>query len=462
MRQCHHNEYVGLRNRYLKDTPVLNTNIKKRVNSYCDELLALMMPNFTGKISIEEFFETKRGAIRQRYLGAAHEILKRGFDINKDNDISAFIKNEKYVEMKPPRMIMGRNPKFNIYYGLYTIPMEKAIAKLPQFVKGCDFMERGEKFSALVGEWYVENDYSKFESSQRVLLLDWIEKYMLSKLYPDDKTIMSLYEAKLWKNGRTPSGIRFKFQGCRGSGDMDTGLFNSILNWIACRYFEDSNHTGHSGMFIVDGDDGVIRWPRGKEVAVNSFLDFGFDAKLIIRKDYHDVDFCSSKFIQIRPGVYYQVQNLNKILSYSGYMINTEFRNSLSDYYGSLGYMLACLYPFPVFRDVATFMMSCSNAPVNMRILEKINPTSANVFSMRRHIGIIDEPLIRAEIALSFDLPHHLQFDLSNYLTTNKLNFENIPFKARIRQRYRELTSVDYDMMRSTTIHIDHKVSRGA
>jgi len=437
MRPCHHNDVVALHNRYLKSTPVLKAN-QKLIKRLTDEFIDLILPHFTGRMTPSQFLHTKTGKLGVRYRTAAQDIIENGFDINRNNDIKMFIKNEKYPELKPPRAIMGRNPTFNIAYGTYTVPIETAMSKLPQFTKGRNFLERGELFDSLTGEWYLENDYSKYESSQRITLLDLIEKRILKTLYPGDAFIMNLYESKLMKKGVTSNGIKFVFQGCRGSGDMDTGLFNSILNWVACRYFEISNNFPWKGKFIVDGDDGVLKSPRGVENFINTFAHFGFEAKLELRQDYHDVNFCSSKFLQIRPGVYYQTQDLNKILTQTKFLINSKFYESLQDYYSSLGYMYSVLYNgFPVFDSFSQFLKTCGNTYVKTEMLES-HYGAYEAFKLSTNSNLIDKDLIRAEIALCYNISHTQQYEIENWFLTNRLNFPPSlckPYRAQINNK---------------------------
>lgn len=438
MRNCHHNDIVALHNRYLKDTPKVSCNLKI-VKQLTDEFIGLILPHFSGKISASEFLSEKKGALGVRYSEATKNLIEQGFDLNKHNDIKMFIKNEKYSELKPPRAIMGRNPMFNIAYGQYTVPIEHAMMQLPQFTKGRNFLERGECFENLTGEWYLENDYSKYESSQRLIILDTIEKRIFRALYPGDAFIMDLYESKLMKKGMTSNGVKFKFIGCRGSGDMDTGLFNSILNWIACRYFEIHNNFPWSGKFIVDGDDGVIKSPRGVECFLNTFEHFGFEAKLELRKDYHDVNFCSSKFVQTTPGVYYQVQDLNKLLSQCKFMINSAFLESLVDYYSSLGFMYSVLYPnFPVYSAFSQYLQSCGFEYFKRDMVEKVHYGASQAFTASKDLKLqIDPQLLRAEIALCFNIPHQEQRKMENWFLSNKLDFPpeySKPYSPKIRK----------------------------
>lgn len=442
---CAGNEEVSLRNRYLKSTPPLNLN-RELLAKCVDELIHDLRPHFDAKLTYDEFMEGKKGALGERYLKAVKELLEDGFDIRKDASCSPFVKNEKYFEDKPPRCVFSRNPKFNTLIALYTIPVEHALTKLPYIAKGCDFAERGSKFSNVweQNEDITENDFSKFESTQRVPLLDQTMKKIFSVLYPGDQFIMDLYELSHHKNGETLRGLKIKFFGMLASGEMFTGLQNCILNALACKYFEKYNNFPWSDKFLCDGDDGIIRTPRNQKY-VNTFEHFGFSAKLITRTDYHDVEFCSSKFIQITPGVFYQVQNINKLLNSIPYMINPEFNQHLDSYYSSLGYMYEVVYmDLPIYSDIAKFLQTCnkSNLKVNTKILEKTSYGAYNAFRYGKHTLKTDYNLCLIELSMCFDLSMIEIEEIQNFFKTRTLDFPP-EYCKRYKSRDRKPTNRD-------------------
>lgn len=429
MRNCCHNEFVGLRNRYLKDTPnnvTLNVNLLKEC---IKELALLLKPNFSGPISVNEFFANKKGKLRKRYLDAFSKIEKNGLNLNKHNATSAFVKNEIYDEMKPPRMIINRDTRFNIAYGRFTMALEKAMTKIPEFSKGKNFFERGQQFKdLLMSGWWLEGDCSKYESTQRERLLKLIELQLMNELLEDEKTYKefeTLFYAKLKKHGFTQNGVKFSFWALRGSGDMDTGLFNSIFMWLACRYFEKVNGTG-CRKFIVDGDDNVVSIPKGTKDFVDTFAHFGFDAKLNIRKDYHDVDYCSGKFIQYnRSGDFVYVQNIKKIMNNMSVFRKEQFKHCKTTYYHSLGYMYKQIYgDMPLFANFANFLLrSTKGCHVETEILKELNPMYVEQLSFGP-LSLAFDDTIKVELAMTFDLNITLVNKISEYFDEGILDFE--------------------------------------
>lgn len=408
MRNCHHNDVVGLKNRYLKETNnhfVADVNVIDRI---LDELADLLRPNFNGPLSLREFVECKKGALRKRYNDAATSVLTNGFDLRHHSKISAFIKNEVYNELKPPRMIMGRDPRFNLIYGLYTTALEHAMQFLPEVSKGRNFIGRGQQFfDKIFGADILEVDFSKYEATQRLKLLRIVEIGLWRRLIPSHlQYLEQLFIAKMRKKGRTLNNVEFEFYACRGSGDMDTGLFNTLLTWVSCRYFEIVNRSGNFN-FMCDGDDNLMRIPIGLKYR-NTFADFGFDAKIIHRTDYHDVDYCSGKFVQSKPGNFIYVQNLNKLMASLPVFRKLKFSHCKGTYYYSLGFMYKRLYGrFPVYSAIAQFLMSFSpNRKVSTEILEAINPSHCLAFKNSSVDLIdIDEEQCLVELAMCFNHP---------------------------------------------------------
>lgn len=439
---CLGNEEAGMRNRYLKSTPDMRLNME--VFQQClVELLSQLQIHFTAKMDVNEFLNTKSGAKGQRYRKAAEELLQSGLDVQRDTTVDPFIKSEKYfVDGKPPRLIYPRNIKFNILYALYVVPLEHALVKLPQVCKGKNFAERGLAFSELVfGEHYGENDMSKFESSQRPELYDLVQKQLFDALYPNDELLDKLYEIKMHKFGRTMNGAKWSAYGMMASGEMDTGCFNTIFNWLACRYFEVINGYGR-GNFLVDGDDSVLRIPRGA-TPINTFTDFGFDAKFFIRYDYHDVEFCSSKFVQCAPGVFYQTQDINKVFASVPNMINPSFDRHLGDYYGSLGQMYSILYEdFPVLSDFAHFLKTASTRAMSTKLLEDTGhwyPLQA-MRSTKPTFGNCPHSIL-VDLSMCFSIDISELCELIKFFRNNHLDFGTVDSDVVFKSRDRKLNS---------------------
>lgn len=472
MNGCVHNEFVGLRNRYLKhgdNTFQLDLNL---LWDCVKELALLLKPHYHGPCTLAEFFDNKGGKLAKRYNDACDKILESGFDLKKCSKVSAFVKNELYDELKPPRMIINRDPRFNLAYGRYTMPLEHAMTHLPQISKGKNFMQCGEQFRDLIfGEWYLECDFSKYESTQRYILLKIVELGLFFLLLDPEfssqsvdvffKTVLKitkdtnptvtweyklnslcekldkLFEAKMLKAGFTQGGVPFSFFALRGSGDMDTGLFNTLLTWIACCYFERVN--GLTGRrFCCNGDDNIQRMPRGKTTYVDTFSLFGFDPKLILRKDYHDVDYCSGKFIQInKNGDFMYIQNFIKAINNMSIFRKLQFQHCRDTYYHSLGVMYKAIYgSLPLISNFAEYLLrSTVGKHVSTDILRELNPVYQEQFKFGP-LEIKWDCTAVVEICMSFGLNFGILQHLCDWLDTSA-----IVFKPGETKRYRGIST---------------------
>jgi hypothetical protein len=426
--KCHHNEVVGLCNRYLRETKHDVTYDDAIVEKIIDDLCDKLRPHFDGPMRLEEFMNMKAGRLRARYDAAVAKVMLKGFDPRKHSRIAAFVKDEVYNDpTKDPRMIFGRDPRYNLIYGSYTTPLEKAMKMLPEISKGKNFIERGAQFAALMGGWFVECDFSKYESTQQEKLLRDIELGIWHRLLSEeDYGIMEkLFDLKMIKHGHCTHGVEFELLFNRGSGDMDTGLFNTLINYVATKYFQLKN--GFDAGFMVDGDDNVLGLPFGKEQLIDTYAEFGLEAKLVIRKDYHDVEFCSSKFLMInRAGDMLQVQNLNKVLNNIGVMRNIEFRHCMGEYYYSLGYMYSKIYPnMPIISELSSYLMSFTKKRkvVKTDLLKKINPVYLEIFANGCNDTLnIDKEFVLTEYMMSFGFTCVGMEAMLDYLNSTTVN----------------------------------------
>lgn len=334
------------------------------------------MRPFNGK----DFIKKKKGAVRRRYLRAKRQIDEYGFDIEKDSDIQAFVKLERYFdETKSPRMIMGRNPKFNLLYAQFIEPIEKAFFLLPEVANGKDHHAMGEQFSNMAARCrcFIENDMSKYESSQRFETLQWEYLYyfiIFNSICPDLIPLLRLaYAACLKSKVKTNVGIQLAFIFCRVSGDLTTSLGNGIVNLITSIFNQVMNtcHPNYCELdlctrpgcrvkdIVVKGDDGVLGANAGQKFH-DYYQYFGLDAKINFRQDAASVEFCSGGFVEAAPGRYIYVQKLQKLLESLTTCINEQAVENgwVAQYYYSLGYMYKVVYRgVPVYEDIADFLL---------------------------------------------------------------------------------------------------------
>jgi hypothetical protein len=357
---CNCNQEISLRCRYFKESQKLNLDtdlIKQLVNKLASRFLAHTDGVKIKPISVKEFLSDYGGSKRNRYEKAAHDL----YNNLPTNKIEMFIKDEFYWEEKPPRGIFARDYAFNILFGRYTKPIEHIFSSFDEVLKGKNYSQRGEIFkNKYITKYLLENDYSKFESSQRPEVLKLIELELYKQIIDPQylHEFLKIFEYKLRKPIKTMQGISAYLYGCRGSGDMDTGLGNTIVNYIACQYFLIKNNLANelNNNFIIDGDDSVL-FVNNKDLK-NYFSDLGFEAKLVVHESHLDTSFCSGKFLKINEVDYYFFPDAKKTVdTLCFYRPSTKF--NLTSYYYTLGIMYSKIFAnMPVYKEFVDSLMS--------------------------------------------------------------------------------------------------------
>jgi hypothetical protein len=389
--------------------------------------------------------------------------MRSGFNLEKDSDVAAFVKNERYFEDgKAPRMIMGRNPKFNIMYAQIIEPTEHAFFKLPQVANACDYEKCGRRFGELVGQHFIERDYSSYEATQRLFALK-IEYMFYCKLHPQSTEIIDrLFAAKILKIVHTQAGVSCQFECCRGSGDLDTSLGNGLLNYVAIQYDNVLNFCPNctlsmcnepnclSYAFTVKGDDSYSKMPVNAD-HVDHVKDFGFKTKMVYRQMPEQVEFCSGHFVEVRPGKWMYVQKLQKLIESLTTCINEDvMRNGWqSHYYTSLGKMYKVLYGnMPVYRDIANFLLETSNLGVNVNLVSSYNLLAA-FSSSHDDIGNIDESQSRLQISMVNKMDYAELQRIEKWFQNHKLTFPpEMSRRCNIKSKKETIAPVlDYNLL---------------
>jgi hypothetical protein len=446
-RKCPCNELVSLNNRLLKK--VGSPCMPKRLDilsDILDKYARLMKPKIELQ-DLETFLDAKKGSQKTAYHAAARSVLVSG-ELNTGEDLKTtdcgaemFLKTEiynsfvgdlknmfEYLEQefkKDPRMICGKNKKYSLLYQRYTTAFERALKEIPNIMKGRNVFERGQYFIIHIGgkRYKIKSDYSRFDSSQLMILLFMIEVGFAIRVLSERefKIFFKAWLLKIRKIGKYPSGLSFHFIGTRGSGDMDTGLFNTMINAILIEYC--AACSGLTLENMADGDDGLMGTDT-LDFDMTTFAEFGLTIELEPVEEISEVRFCSSGFIQYNAqGDYVQMQDINKLLNNIGIVKNRQFYHCLGEYYYSLGFMYTKMYPgFPLFRQLAKFLMSIGDRKyIHKEILQRINPTFLDNLDNKPR-GKIDEDIIKVEMMITFGWSA-TEFDrVCDWLETTTIN----------------------------------------
>lgn len=270
-------------------------------------LLSKLITIKTGMATFEEVVQNYSGTKKGRYKAAQIKLVEDGFSA-KLARVSMFIKPDRFpvddIADKPPRAIQYRTPAFNLCMATYLKKFEetlypeleigvgRVICKgLDNFSRGALFLRKMERFKKPV---FVNFDHSKFDSCVQIEHLRLLHKIYRRAV---GKSVQRFLKYQYHNKCYTKTGIKYRTEGTRCSGDFDTGLGNSLIN-VACVL---AVMDGIDFEFMLDGDDTVLIMEQGDEKKINlhKFALFGFKTKISFTSDVHKVEFCQSRFCYV-------------------------------------------------------------------------------------------------------------------------------------------------------------------
>jgi hypothetical protein len=409
---------VSFRNRLAKESKhVFALSNRAAFNTVLDRIAESIAPHYQLK-ELTDFIGDKSGRLVKRYGDAVRDIIKHGFEPHggsnsKDMEISMFLKTEVYPDdKKDPRMISGCSTKFIVGFARHIAALEHAFANLEQVMGGKNLAQRGAAFQKLIypHSRMRKTDYSRFDSSQRVELQWSILLGIIDRLFAlgiidarERAIVLKFFEQETEKHGRYSGGLTFKLIGCMASGSILTKFLNTLINFVVMAYHCVINNIPWD--FLVDGDDGVL----GYDSPISThFHEFGLDVTDAEVYDYHDVDFCSSKFLMVRPGVFHQVQDFRKVYNNIGVLRSKSKHANAAVYYYSLGYMYSLLYPnAPGYSELSKFLMAMAPKERQHFSRDILSESHPQFDSWRFEPGLdFDYSLLLNEMVLAYGLSH--------------------------------------------------------
>lgn len=304
---CVHNQYAALSMRHIID----RTYIKFDPDFYRDNSLVVLKylwrrtkAELKG-YSLERLVSYYSGGKKQVYERAMNDLYEGGLKMSA-HKIRMFVKPDKIpaCEDKAPRAIQFRRPHFNLCLASYLKPLEKHLYKFEEkscrvFAKGRNNQERAADilkcYNSIKDCVIIEADHSKFDSCVRVEHLKSCHSFYMK--FFKSKFLYKLLKKQLFNKGITSSGLKYSVKGTRMSGDFDTGLGNSLINYIVLKSL-----IGTKGLVYLDGDDSLIFVPRGTELDFTIFEKMGFETKYAFR-EIDTFEFCQSKLIRADPPI---------------------------------------------------------------------------------------------------------------------------------------------------------------
>lgn len=227
-----------------------------------------------------------KGMMRARYLAAEESLRVDGPVVSSDARLSAFLKAEKFNPMfkiAKPRMIFPRSYRYNLDLATRLKPFEHALwprLRAPRrwgvprtrvVAKGLGPSARAElivrKFAGFDGDCVCfEVDASSWEAHQDLWQL--VEEHRVyAAAFPGDSGLQSLLSKQLHNRGVSSGGVKFSRVGGRASGDLNTGMGNSLLMLAVCDTVLRELSVGKRDL-LVDGDNALVFVPASEATFV--------------------------------------------------------------------------------------------------------------------------------------------------------------------------------------------------
>jgi len=270
-------------------------------------------------VSLNDTVEMYKGRKKAIYTQAM-ESLQQNCVSRKDAVSVAFVKCEKVNPTKAPRCIQPRDPRYNLALGRYIKPIEhkiyRAIQKVygdgPTVIKGYNVQQVAR---IMCGKWNsfrqpiaIGLDATKFDMHVSAAMLRW-EHSVYQHIYPNDHHLKELLSWQVHNIGRGFSddgSLKYKVEGKRFSGDMNTALGNCIIMCGMVHAYAKSR--GVSIKLMNNGDDCVVFMEAEDEERFQRdidewFLKLGF--RMTVEPTCHnlaEIEFCQMHCIRTANG----------------------------------------------------------------------------------------------------------------------------------------------------------------
>lgn len=240
--------------------------------------------------SPNQVIRSRPSSMRKKYVKAFTTTISK-----LHSYVLMFIKYEKmHKRDKAPRAIQYRNSIFTARFARYILAIESAIYRSTYsnlghriFAKGRNQRERAGDL--LKGYQQFENpkiylvDHKAFDSSVQPFHL-----YATHIIYEQmvGGGVRDYYRCQYYNKGFTRYGTKYECDARRMSGDADTALGNSIINYFTLKYM-----FGVDSVVYCDGDDSVVFTPNHVKPPSGT----GFNSAISEVKYFQEIEFCQCK-----------------------------------------------------------------------------------------------------------------------------------------------------------------------
>ncbi|APG76577.1 hypothetical protein 2 [Hubei tombus-like virus 13] len=272
----------------------------------------------------------KTGRRRKRFHNGAAKLRLEGVT-RKDARITEMQKLEMYevnkIPVKEDRGIQYRSVKYNVALAKELHNIEKRLIGLHEdgfhpVMKGATPQQRAERIALASLKYkcplYLLLDHSRFDAHVCYLLLKE-EIAFYKRCRKDSRYLEFLLNLQLKNFGVSKGGIRYKTKGKRMSGDINTGVGNTVLNLAIIKAW--LRVSGVKGTIFLDGDDSVVIIEKSdfeKLLPVEEFmLQLGMVTEMDVTDCFWKAEFCQSRPVLVDNTVRY-VRNPHKVLATVG------------------------------------------------------------------------------------------------------------------------------------------------
>lgn len=314
-------EYRTLANRHLFKTPEVNVassgwgGLKKALRKLSKEI------GYVSVASCKQIMRGRGGRAGRRMRNGLHRFYAEGVQ-KKHSFIKEMQKLELYelatIKVKEDRAIQFRDPRMNAALARHLSPVEHAVVNaigdnpsgVPFMAKGRDLFDRANMLLRMAYGYrrpiFVLADHSRFDAHVSVAHLEEEHRfYLRARGY--SKELKEILSWQLRNFGRTEGGILYKTVGKRMSGDLNTGLGNSVINYGLLRSWVNSGRV--KADILLDGDDSIIVMEEDDYTLLPEMAaymkELGFVTEYDTTTDVQQAEFCQSRIVYGRKGPYF-------------------------------------------------------------------------------------------------------------------------------------------------------------
>lgn len=304
-------EYRTLCNRHLFETPEPSESSEAWTGFERALRELSQLVGYCPRAGAAEVLHSRSAMKRRRFGGGMEKYCRDGVR-RQDGFLTEMQKLEFYavdkLKTKEDRGIQFRSPTYNAALARQLHNIEKRLYArarnddgTPQIAKGRSPLERGIILAAMTKEFakplFILMDHSRFDAHVNAKLLKQEHKfYLRARRY--HKELVWLLKQQEANIGFSHGGIVYRTTAKRASGDMNTGLGNSLLNLAMIRSWLAKNRIRKYRIFL-DGDDSVVIIEDVHRDCVGSIsshmLNLGMVTEVEVTNELEHAEFCQSR-----------------------------------------------------------------------------------------------------------------------------------------------------------------------